>query len=150
MRTLTRGLMALALALLMAMGAAGAAWATFTSAGTSPVSVSTLRLQPPSNIVRASCSSGSTRTLGVSYTASPSVQVVNNRPPSNPVQELTYFVTVTTSGVAGQASGTLADDRTGFSVTRNVGTTASRQWTVTITTSFAGWTSAPVVAVLSC
>lgn len=151
MRTVTLGLTALVLAVLMAVGAAGAAWATFTGTSSSPVSVATLQLQPPSSVVRTSCSGGRDRTLGVGFTASPSVQVVANRPPSSPARVLTYNVTVTTSGVTGASTGTLTADRTGFSVTRNVGNGSSaRQWTVRITTSFAGWTSAAVATTLNC
>lgn len=152
MRTLARAAATLALAVLMAVGVTGVAWATFTGSSSSPANVSTLLLQPPSNVISTGCSTGKKlRTLDVGFTTSTSVRIVNNRPPSTPAKVLTYNYRVTNDGGPDVRTGTLSSTQTGFSVTQDTGNgNAARSWTVTITSSYAGWTSAPVVRVLSC
>lgn len=153
MRTLARVAATLALAVLMAVGVTGVAWATFTGSSSSPVNVSTLLLQPPTNVGRTSCADGAgkTRTLGVGFTASSSVQVVNARPPSSPAKVLTYDVTVVNTGGRDMTTLTLDATRTGFTVNQDVGNgKGAEDWTVTIVTRYTGWTSTAVVRVLRC
>ena len=156
MRTVTRAAVALALALAVVVGAAGAAWATFRGPAADTTSVSTLALAPPTGLARASCQLTGTlmlgRTLTVSFTDSTSEAVVNARPASTPAKALTYNVSVTysagTLATGGTSTGSLAASANQFSISSSGGGT--RTWTVTMSTAYAGWTSATTTATFSC
>lgn len=153
MRTATRAVVALGLALAVVVGAAGAAWATFRSPASVSASISTLTLQPPDGEpTQVSCTGTAKKghTLVVEFPDSPSEADLANRAGPAPATALGYSATATYSAGKQQAAG----GSTSGSVTASSGTSntislstsdgGTRTWSVSITTTYSGWTSTSV------
>lgn len=146
---MTGAVASLALALILAVGGGGAAWASFTGSATGAVRASTLTLQPPTNLVRASCAIGFDRVLTVRFTPTTSINDVARRPATQPAQVISYPVSVVISG-SGTATATLAANATQLTVRASNSMFTTRTWAVTMRTAYASWMSAPVTATFTC